>query len=398
MSPVMANKADYAWLAEGPGTKWLEKVSLDLPLHQILAQLRRDLSPLRAHLVVEQLQLRHRARHRFAAANHMFFTDVGLQQATGTVIARYKASKFAGPIVDLCCGIGGDLLEFSRETATCGIEQNPVASYLANRNLTTVSSLTLLTTDLVGCGDVTQSSICPAASLHIDPDRRSTGRRTVAIDLHEPGRNELSHFAAHPAGAAIKLAPATDPNDPLLGSATLEWIGHGRECQQLVAWFGPLSPTSGRRRATILKHDGSAHTLQESSTEPLVVETAARTILVEPHATVLAAGLANVVAQQHDLVALTPGGGYLTGTSISPSPLWSAYEVIDECRFRRKLLTEMLRYHSKRPIEIKQRGVEENLAELQRQLNQHSGDPATLFLVKLGQRKVAILARRLDAA
>ena len=128
------------------------------------------------------------------------------------------------------------------------------------------------------------------------------------------------------------------------------------------------------------------------------METAARTILVEPHATVLAAGLANVVAQQHDLVALTPGGGYLTGTSISPSPLWSAYEVIDECRFRRKLLTEMLRHHSKRPIEIKQRGVEENLAQLQRQLNQYSGDPATLFLVKLGQRKVAILARRLDAA
>ena len=41
----------------------------------------------------------------------MFFTSVGLEQATDFVTATYKAQRFSigGRYVDLCCGLGGDL-------------------------------------------------------------------------------------------------------------------------------------------------------------------------------------------------------------------------------------------------------------------------------------------------
>ena len=45
-----------------------------------------------------------------------FFTPVGWEQATDELIAAYKASRFPadGPVADLCCGIGGDLLVLAR--------------------------------------------------------------------------------------------------------------------------------------------------------------------------------------------------------------------------------------------------------------------------------------------
>ena len=48
---------------------------------------------------------------KFADAPQMFFTAVGLEQATDEWVAGYKASRFPqGLVAELCCGIGGDLL------------------------------------------------------------------------------------------------------------------------------------------------------------------------------------------------------------------------------------------------------------------------------------------------
>jgi hypothetical protein len=74
------------------------------------------LSVERAHLVIDQVELRRRARDKFAIADRMFFTRKGLEQATDEQIAAVKAARFpAGqPLADLCCGIGGDLIALAR--------------------------------------------------------------------------------------------------------------------------------------------------------------------------------------------------------------------------------------------------------------------------------------------
>ena len=60
-----------------------------------IAGLRKELSAERVHLVLQQAALRHRARDKFAAAERMFFTPLGLEQATDEVIAQHKAQRFA---------------------------------------------------------------------------------------------------------------------------------------------------------------------------------------------------------------------------------------------------------------------------------------------------------------
>ena len=57
-------------------------------------RLRKDLSLQRAHLVVEQIELRRRAREKFSLAEKMYLTRKGLEQATDERLAAYKASRF----------------------------------------------------------------------------------------------------------------------------------------------------------------------------------------------------------------------------------------------------------------------------------------------------------------
>jgi len=104
---------DYRWLVSDAAKPWLVRVRDELvdargPTVALLSRLRKDLSTDRAHLVVEQCELRERAREKFSLAERMFFTRKGLEQATDEQVAAVKAARFpAGAVADLCCGIGG---------------------------------------------------------------------------------------------------------------------------------------------------------------------------------------------------------------------------------------------------------------------------------------------------
>src|SRR5579864_910759 len=63
-----------------------------------------------AAAAIEQCQLRRRAASRFSRAEEMWFTRPLLEQASGELAATQHAKRFdpAGPVADLCCGLGGD--------------------------------------------------------------------------------------------------------------------------------------------------------------------------------------------------------------------------------------------------------------------------------------------------
>src|SRR5438309_11652058 len=83
---------DYRWLVSDAANPWLtmareESSNLNRThagsvLVKLTSQLRKDLTAERAHLVIEQTELRQRAREKFTLAEQMFFTRQGLEQAT----------------------------------------------------------------------------------------------------------------------------------------------------------------------------------------------------------------------------------------------------------------------------------------------------------------------------
>src|SRR3954454_15048809 len=78
---------DYRWLVSDAAARWLaiargEAESPSSAVVRLVSQLRKDISLERAHLVVEQIELRGRAREKFSQADTMYFTRKALEQAT----------------------------------------------------------------------------------------------------------------------------------------------------------------------------------------------------------------------------------------------------------------------------------------------------------------------------
>ena len=73
-------------------------------------------------------------------AASMYFTPDGLEQATRLSVATHRAARLkafgASTVVDLGCGIGGDLLAFARAGITAaGVDLDPVRVAVASANL-----------------------------------------------------------------------------------------------------------------------------------------------------------------------------------------------------------------------------------------------------------------------
>jgi methylase of polypeptide subunit release factors len=87
-----------------------------------------------------QVRLRDRARAKFGAdADRMFFTPDGVEQATRADVATRHAGRFAAAgaerLLDLCCGIGGDLVAAARAGLTVtGVDRDPVTAEVARAN------------------------------------------------------------------------------------------------------------------------------------------------------------------------------------------------------------------------------------------------------------------------
>ena len=129
---------DYRWLVSDDAAPWLDMAAADGSTVRVAGRLRRELSAVRAHLVLEQAELRRRAIRsgRFAAADRMFFTPKLMEQASSQAIAAYKAGRFAADlrVADLCCGIGGDLLALAERGPTVGVDSDAEAVLLAEAN------------------------------------------------------------------------------------------------------------------------------------------------------------------------------------------------------------------------------------------------------------------------
>src|SRR5262245_19577967 len=86
--------ADYQWLTESKAAELLTELAADpAPLHTVVARLRSQLTATRAHLLLEQIELRRRAAEKFTHADRMFFTRTALEQATDEQTAAYKANR-----------------------------------------------------------------------------------------------------------------------------------------------------------------------------------------------------------------------------------------------------------------------------------------------------------------
>jgi hypothetical protein len=396
----MALLDDYRWLVGPVAADLLAELAGAGPASlKQTARLRKSLSAERVHLLLQQVTLRERARRKFAAADRMFFTPVGLEQATDEVVADYKAARFPArqPIADLCCGLGGDLLSLAGRACTLGIDRDPAAMQFAEANCQTRAEPGQAFSASVVCADVAQAPLVDVAAWHIDPDRRPGGRRTTHVDRYEPGLAVIERLLQQWPAAAIKLAPAAEAPPSWQAEGELEWISRGGECKQLVAWLGPLAAQPGWRRATILALAADRWTHRSvygRPDAPVAVASRLGRYLAEPDPAVLAAHLVGALAEERALAAVAPGAVYLTGDEPLADAALSWFKITEVLPFDVRRLKKLLRARGIAHLEVKKRGVAIEPEQVRRQLRVPGDESATLFVTRLGAAVTAILAQR----
>ncbi len=449
---------DYRWLTCGEANAFLSSLSGDgAPLVQQVARLRKQLSAERVHVLMQQHELRQRARAKFSRADEMLFTGVGLEQATDEWVAAYKARRFpvSGEVVDLCSGIGGDLQALAARGTARGVDAvtplplgeggrrpgeggpqindggRPGDSAMPPHRATASPpsperrrvELEALAARGGTAHGVDRDPICAllaaynaqvdvtaadcsiadvehAAAWHIDPDRRSGGQRTIRVVDHEPDATALEALLAANEHGAIKLAPAAEWPDHWTTRAEWEWISREGECRQLVAWFGALAEQRGQRTATIVARRGGSY-------RTVVERLRARTlpplgpieqVLYEADAAVFASGLLASLAAEHDLHGLDPNSGYLSGPYLSDAladPALAAFAVRDVLPLDTRRLKAYLRERGCATLEIKKRGVDVDPHALRKLLRVPGAEQATLLLTPYQGQHVAIVAERI---
>ncbi|MCE9548227.1 MAG: class I SAM-dependent methyltransferase [Planctomycetia bacterium] len=397
-----ADLDDYRWLVSPAAAEYLAEMSAQaLPLHRAVETLRRRLTPARAHLVLEQVELRQRARKKFAAAERMFFTPRGLEQSTDQWVAAYKALRFdtldqgaVRSVADLCCGIGGDLIALGRGgRRAIGVDLDPIAATLAHANLDACG-----VSGELQIADVTALDIRQFAAWHIDPDRRPQGRRTSHVEVGQPSAEALTDLldrSGELGRVAMKLAPGADVPDDWTARAEREWISRDRHCRQQVAWFGPLANRSGERRATALTADGTVFgSICGQPDVPLAIASQIARYVLEPNPAVLAAHLTGELARLGQLEAVGRDTEYLTADAPHESPLVTCFEVLEVLPLDLRQVRAALKQRRVGTLEVKKRGVDLEPAKVLRRLRPVGEESATLLLTPTPAGPRAIIARR----
>ena len=407
------NRDDFLWLISDDAVPILEQAQTAFQERvnavRIAKRLRKSLTAIRSALVMEQAQLRIRARRKFKYANKMFFTRRGLEQASGRRLAAYKARRFRklSNVGDVCCGIGGDLIALAKrrtgrsDTAsadlrTVGVELDELTCWFAQRNIQ-VNSLDLDTVN-VRHTDFSDFDLAGFEGLHFDPDRRIK-ERTVHGNRFSPNLQAVFSRVSPQCSIAVKVAPATPCADYFPEQIQREWIGDHRECKQQVLWHGPATVHPGHRTATYVGKGGviSQISVAESELDQTVeFFDSIRQYVFEPHPTVLAAKLTDSIARRKGLGRFASNIAYLTGDQPIDDPLLVQFEVLDVLPLNLRKTLRILQILEVGKVEIKKRGIDDVSAVQFGRIRLEGPNQATLILTRIGQNRIVIIARRKD--
>jgi SAM-dependent methyltransferase len=356
-------------------------------------QVRREFASLPLQLAsaaVWQATLRRRGRAKFgAAADSMWFTADGLEQATSAMVARHRASRFASlavgldrppRVADLCCGIGGDLRALA--AAGCdvtGVDHDPITVLAARANQTSA----------VVCADVETLDLTGYDAAFIDPARRASGRRTFDVNSYVPPWAFVTAVLRGLAAAAAKVAPGLS-HELIPAGIEAEWVSLGGGLKEAVLWAGAFAGDAVRRRATLLPTGASMQSMTDADEPPS--SGPARRYLYEPDDAVVRAHLVGDLARSLDGVLLDPTTAYITSDRLVATPFAQVFEVLDVMQYSLKQLRAALRDRHVGSVTIMKRGSAIDVEHLRHDLRLTGDEQAVVVLALIGGRHHAVIA------
>lgn len=350
----------------------------DATLLPDLATLRKTFSPELASAALDTVLLRQRAHAKFSRADAMYFTREALEQASGELVARHRATRYADSVsvYDVCCSIGSDALELALAGCTVqGIDRDALRVAMAQANAAVYGVAEHASFRVA---DALQFVPPPDALLFFDPARRSgqTGNRQRVFrpEAYEPPLSLIEGWIGRVAGFGVKVAPGI-PYDALPYECEVEVVSLAGEVKEACLWFGALQQHT--RSATLLPSGATLHATPVDPT-PIV---APQGYLYEPDGAVIRAHLIEQLAQQLDAAKIDEQIAFLTRSSYVPTPFARAFRIHEVLPFNLKRLRTRLRELHVGHVVVKKRGSPIDPQVLEHQLRLDPSLPQTLTII-----------------
>ncbi|KRF35281.1 class I SAM-dependent methyltransferase [Nocardioides sp. Soil805] len=391
-----------AWLQTDAGRRLLEEAThawVDHggdPVRATTAVRRLEPDPARAAAATTQVQLRARAVAKFGdLAPRMFFTPDALEQATRFRVAEHRAARLAAArpdsVLDLGCGIGGDLLAFARAGLTAaGVDLDPVRVALAQANLDALGL-----PGAVQVADATTLDVSGFGAVFADPARRGARGRVFDAEGWTPPWPFVLELLT--GTAVVKVAPGI-PHAMLPDGIEAEWVSDAGEVKEAALWSPVLATV--RRRATVIPSTGSGHAAGGLATltdeddpyagRPRPVRDVGA-FLYEPDGAVIRAGLVTAVAAGVGGGLVDEHIAYVTSDEAFHSPFARSYRVLEELPYREKPLRAALRERRIGRLAIKKRGVDVVPELLRKRLALSGDNEGTLVMTRVAGSGTALL-------
>ncbi len=420
-----------------------------------VGQLRRLGDAPLVHAALELAKARRKAKGKFAHPESLLADPEGVEMATSSLAARYKALRLkqarsrlphapsAWDVLDLCTGIGGDAMEFARaglrvhavdanpmRVALCAANLRRVANQVASQPSMPESSQATCTTAeaLLQAHSEDPAPLTPPPLLHIDPSRRTPQARmqpSVRTSLHASAWEELSppptvldallSILPH---AAIKQRAGLDFDalPPWLPACEAEVISESGKLTQCILWTGlarsdeaiahETSPLRAAlfRRATLLlpsRSDAAAppavHTLSGiKRTEPAPFVPIGA-FVYEPDDALERTELLPQLCEQlgPDVGMPHPRAGLLSTDRELTSPWLRGFAVLANEPFATKSLAKLVARFDPGIVEVKTRAKLINPDEWQPKLSAKGPNPLAVFVLRFGEDTRTLVTRRL---
>lgn len=385
-----------------------------------------------AAAALTQARLRRRAIGKFGPdADRMFFTSVGLEQATRESVARRRAERLwaAGvrTLADLGCGLGADALAAARVgIRVYGVESDPLTAAMAAANAEAAGLADRFTVTL---GEATATDVTGVDAVFCDPARRraTTGRRVFDPSAFSPPWDFLVDLVRRVPRTVIKTAPGID-HALIPAGAEGEWVSVGGDLVEATLWCGPLAEVP--RRATLLPEgrppagqpasddatpDGTQRETQDGTQDDRrrlvrrwrpdgqwhLSGTGERSApvgpigryLFDPDPAVVRAGLVAEFAETVGGRIADPSIAYVYTDAPAATPFARCLEVTDVLPFALKRLRALLRDRAVGQVEILKRGSAVDVERLRRDLRLSGPNAVSLVLTRVAGAPTALLCR-----
>jgi len=330
-------------------------------------------------------RLRDRAVAKFSRAPEMMLTRDGLEQASGEAAARHRAARLAdgGPVADLCCGIGGDLVALAALGPVLGVDRDPLHAWMAGRNAAVYGVAEQARTEVA---DVRATDLAGMTTVFVDPARRTERGRTRE---GEPPLAWCVGLVERVPRVAVKAAPGLDRATVPPGWEA-EFVAVGTDLKEAVLW----SPAAAEAacRATVLV-DGDRHTLLPAPGAEVPVGEPGE-YLLDPNPAVTRAGLVAELARATGTWQIDDRIAFLAAAAPVTSPFARTLRVLDSGPWREKDLAARIRALDVGSVDIRRRGLAGDVDVLRKRLARAlagGGRRATLVMTRARDRPWALI-------